>query len=107
MKRTPDTHEADSELTDYSVRLGYRLRDLRRERGLSQESVAQRAHIALYTYQKFEKGESKPGTPMNPTLHTLLSLAWVFDLDVTDLLDFDGRGAGSGAAGDGENGGDA
>lgn len=94
MKPTTDTHVDRPELADYSVRLGYRLRDLRRERGLSQESVAQLAHIALYTYQKFEKGESKPGTPMNPTLNTLLSLAWVFDLDVTELLDFDGRTAG-------------
>ena len=78
---------------DYSQRLSYRLRDLRRERGLSQESVAHRAGIALYTYQKFEKGESKPGTPMNPTYHTLLSLAWVFDLPVTELLDLDGTTA--------------
>lgn len=36
---------------DYSQRLSYRLRDLRRERGLSQEAVAHRAGIALYTYQ--------------------------------------------------------
>lgn len=78
---------------DYSQRLSYRLRDLRRERGLSQEAVAHRAGIALYTYQKFEKGESKPGTPMNPTYHTLLSLAWVFDLPVTELLDLDGTTA--------------
>ncbi|MBM6676857.1 helix-turn-helix transcriptional regulator [Olsenella uli] len=77
---------------DHATRLGYRLRDLRRERGLSQETVAHRAGLALYTYQKFEKGESKPGTPMNPTYHTLLSLAWVFDLDVSELLDLDGSG---------------
>ncbi|MDO4428500.1 MAG: helix-turn-helix transcriptional regulator [Atopobiaceae bacterium] len=82
------------DLEGYSQRLGYRLRDLRRERGLSQEAVAHRADIALYTYQKFEKGESKPGTPMNPTYHTLLSLAWVFDLPMTELLDLDGTGAG-------------
>ncbi len=75
---------------DYSMRLAYRLRDLRRRQGLSQEAVAHRAGIALYTYQKFEKGESKPGTPMNPTYHTLLSLAWVFGLSVTELLDLDG-----------------
>lgn len=73
-----------------SMRLAYRLRNLRAERGLSQESVARQAGLALYTYQKFEKGESKPGTPMNPTYHTLLSLAWVFDLDVSELLDLDG-----------------
>lgn len=85
-------HEKDNhpDFGDYSQRLSYRLRDLRRERGLSQEAVAHRAGIALYTYQKFEKGESKPGTPMNPTYHTLLSLAWVFDLPVTELLDLDG-----------------
>ena len=75
---------------DYSQRLSYRLRDLRRERGLSQEAVAHRAGIALYTYQKFEKSESKPGTPMNPTYHTLLALAWVFGLPVAELLDLDG-----------------
>lgn len=73
-----------------SKRLAYRLRNLRRERGLSQEVVARRAGIALYTYQKYEKGESKPGMPMNPTYHTLLALAWVFDLDVSELLDLDG-----------------
>ena len=75
---------------DCSQRLGYRLRDLRRERGLSQESVAHRAGPALHTPRKCERGEPKPGTPMNPTYHTLLSLAWVFDLPVTELLDLDG-----------------
>lgn len=85
-------HEKDNlpDFGDYSQRLSYRLRDLRRERGLSQEAVAHRAGIALYTYQKFEKGESKPGTPMNPTYHTLLALAWVFELPVAELLDLDG-----------------
>lgn len=85
-------HEKDNlpDFGDYSQRLSYRLRDLRRERGLSQEAVAHRAGIALYTYQKFEKGESKPGTPMNPTYHTLLALAWVFGLPVAELLDLDG-----------------
>ena len=80
----------DLDLEGYSQRLGYRLRDLRRERGLSQEDVANGAGIAIYTYQKYEKGESKPGTPMNPTYHTLLALAWVFDLPVAELLDLDG-----------------
>lgn len=77
---------------EYSLRLGYRLRNLRRERGLSQESVAHAANIALYTYQKFEKGESKPGTPMNPRLHTLLALSRVFGLEITELLDLKDKG---------------
>ena len=80
----------DPDYRDHSRRLAYRLRELRLERGLSQEGVAHRAGLALYTYQKFEKGESKPGCPMNPTYHTLLSLAWAFDMDVTELLDLDG-----------------
>ena len=40
-------------------------------KGLSQESLAHAAGISTYTYQKFEKGESRPGTPMNPRLRTL------------------------------------
>lgn len=75
---------------DYSKRLAYRLRDLRLERGLSQESIAHRANIALYTYQKYEKGESRPGHPLNPTYHTLVSLAWAYDMSIAELLDLDG-----------------
>ena len=61
---------------------------LRAQAGLSQEVVAHRAGLSTYTYQKFEKGESKPGTPMNPRLYTLLALADVFDMPVTELLNF-------------------
>lgn len=73
----------------YSAKLAQRLRVLRSERGLSQESVAHAAGISAYTYQKFEKGESKPGTPMNPRLFTLLALANVFEMDIRELLDFE------------------
>ena len=74
-----------------SLKRANRLRSLRDERGLSQESVAHEAGISTYTYQKFEKGESKPGTPMNPRLYTLLALADVFEMDVRELLTFDGN----------------
>ena len=73
----------------YSAMLAQRLRLLRAQADLSQESVAHRAGLSAYTYQKFEKGESKPGTPMNPRLYTLISLANVFEIDVADLLRFD------------------
>ena len=39
---------------ELSMRLAYRLRNLRMERGLSQESVARQAGLALYTYQKYQ-----------------------------------------------------
>ncbi len=72
---------------DFSVCLGSKLRKLRKERGLTQEAVANASGIAVYTYQKFEKGMSKPGTPMNPTLHTLHALCRVLDVKLIDLLD--------------------
>ena len=73
----------------FSANLADKLRNLREERKMSQESVAHQAGLSTYTYQKFEKGESKPGTPMNPRLFTLLALARVFDIDVRELLTFD------------------
>ena len=48
--------------------------------------LAHLAGISAYTYQKFEKGESKPGTPMNPRLFTLLALADVLQVGLEDLL---------------------
>ena len=68
-----------------------KLRALRRARGFTQEYVAYASGISTYTYQKFEKGESKPGTPLNPRLSTLLALANTFGVDVRELLTFDLR----------------
>lgn len=70
----------------FAVALGRRLHDARLATGLSQERVAHLAGIAGFTYQKFEKGESRPGTPMNPRLTTLIALCQVLDLQIEDLL---------------------
>lgn len=70
----------------YAREMGHNLLRARHARGLSQEAVAHAAGIAGFTYQKFEKGESRPGSPMNPRLSTLLSLAQVLDVAVEDLL---------------------
>ncbi len=72
-----------------SLRLGKRLRDLREERGMTQEQVAAKAGIATFTYQKFEKGESRPGSPMNPELYTLNALCKVYGIELSELLDID------------------
>nr|WP_281374765.1 helix-turn-helix transcriptional regulator [Nocardioides soli] len=58
----------------------------REAKGLSQERVAHAAGIAAYTYQKFEKGESRPGTPMNPRLTTLVALSQVLEIPLPELL---------------------
>ncbi|WP_308472287.1 helix-turn-helix transcriptional regulator, partial [Microbacterium sp. JAI119] len=39
------------------------LRTLRERSGLSREDVAYRSGLTRYTYQKYEKGESRPGSP--------------------------------------------
>lgn len=70
----------------YSRELGHNLLRAREAKGWSQERVAHAAGISSYTYQKFEKGESRPGAPMNPRLTTLLALCQVLDVSVERLL---------------------
>jgi len=66
--------------------IGVRLQRARERKGLSQERTAHLAGIAAYTYQKFEKGESRPGAPLNPRLSTLVALCQVLDLRLQDLV---------------------
>ena len=70
----------------YGRDVGVRLQRARERRGLSQERTAHLAGIAGYTYQKLEKGESRPGTPLNPRLTTLVALCEVLELSLTELL---------------------
>ncbi len=70
----------------YVRELGVRLHRLRSDRGLSQERLAVAADISAFTYRKLEKGESNPGTAANPRLKTLMALADVLDVDLTELL---------------------
>ncbi|RLK49326.1 helix-turn-helix transcriptional regulator [Microbacterium telephonicum] len=71
---------------EYAVQLGLNLQAVRVERGLSQEDVAYRARLTRFTYQKYEKGESKPGEPTNLTIRTLLALTQVLEVSLEDLL---------------------
>lgn len=72
--------------TAYARELGLSLARARAERGLSQERVAAAAGLSTYTYRKLEKGESNPGTPANPRLHTLARLAEVLGVPMAELL---------------------
>ena len=47
---------------------------------------ANAAGIAGQTYYKYEKGESKPGTPLNPRLRTLIAVAQVLDVELKALI---------------------
>lgn len=73
----------------YANELAQRLRVLRFQQGVSQEYVAQRAGISTFTYQKFEKGESNPGKPMNPRLSTIIALAHAFNIEPWELIRFE------------------
>ena len=82
-KRTQPEHSAWSE---YASQIATNLRRLRQEAGLSQEDVAYRSGLTRYTYQKYEKGESKPGTPANPTIRTLLAMSQALGVSLMDIL---------------------
>jgi transcriptional regulator with XRE-family HTH domain len=71
---------------EFGREIGLRLQRARESRGLSQERTAHLAGIAAYTYQKFEKGESRPGAPLNPRLSTLVALCQVLQLSLEDLI---------------------
>lgn len=80
-------NRTDEDWWHYARALGLRLQRARLAKGMSQEAVAHAAGISTFTYQKFEKGESKPGTPMNPRLRTLLALAETLDVRVGELVE--------------------
>jgi transcriptional regulator with XRE-family HTH domain len=71
---------------DFAVELGLNLQRLRVERGLSQEHLAYAAGLSRYTYQKFEKGESAPGTAANPSLRNVMALAQVLGVSLDALV---------------------
>lgn len=68
--------------------MGEQLQARRRARGLSQENVAHAAGMSRNHYQLLEAGLSDrtKSTAANPRLSTLISLAQVLDVSVTDLV---------------------
>lgn len=79
-------HDVDSAWGRYALELATSLRRARVAAGLSQEQTAYRAGLTRYTYQKYERGESRPGTAANPSLRTLLALAQVLEVKIEVLL---------------------
>lgn len=71
---------------EFARALGQEFQRARAAKGHSQETVAHMAGITGYTYQKLEKGESRPGSPLNPQLKTLIAVCQVLDLSPAELL---------------------
>ena len=78
--------EIDAEWSAYVKRLATMLRQARDDARLSQEEVAYGAGLTRYTYQKYEKGESRLSTPANPTLRSFLALSQVLGVPVAALI---------------------
>ncbi|WEV67261.1 helix-turn-helix transcriptional regulator [Bifidobacterium sp. ESL0769] len=62
------------------------LRRIRAERGYSQQRVASDAAISLPQYQRLESAGFRSTPSLNPKIRTLISLAEVLDVEVSDLL---------------------
>ena len=69
--------------------LGRRLAELRHQRGLTQEDVAQAAGISRNHYQLLEYGLGQRDSrkPANPRLSTLVALSTVLGTTVPELID--------------------
>ncbi|WP_375547129.1 helix-turn-helix domain-containing protein [Micromonospora chalcea] len=72
----------ESRFRDQANRLAARLRSLRIDRGLTQEQLAARAHVAVSTLRKIESGQV-----VEPGYFTVLSLASALGLGLGELQD--------------------
>lgn len=70
----------------YAKELGLNIQRQRTRRSYSQEYVAYNANLSRFSYQQLEKGESRPGTPSNPSLLNVMAVAQVLGVSVDDLL---------------------
>jgi len=67
--------------------LGDNIRELRKQKGYSQETFAQKLHVVRQTVSKWEKGYSVPDA------ETLKVIAELLDTSVSDLLGGDVKGS--------------
>lgn len=63
------------------VAIGNRIRDLRKERNISQEELANEADIPLSQIGRIERGET------NPTISTLYAISKALIISLKNLLD--------------------
>lgn len=64
------------------TRIGEKIAELRKRKGMTQDEVAEQANINLRTVQRIENGETEPRG------HTLSSICKVLDINIEDILDY-------------------
>lgn len=78
--------EDETEWREFTQELAVRLRRSRHAIGLSQEDVAHRANLSRFIYRQYEQGESRRGTPANPSLRAVIAIAQVLGVSIAELL---------------------
>lgn len=67
--------------------LAEKVRQLREEKGFTQEKLAFEANLTVPTYQRLEKGFSNNGEPLNPKTFTLLRVCKALGITLSELLE--------------------
>ncbi|WP_018547459.1 helix-turn-helix domain-containing protein [Streptomyces sp. LaPpAH-108] len=75
-----DLTDDDAWLREERVRIGRRIREVREERGLTQQQVFLRAPLSRTYYQHVENGTK------NPKLETLLRIARAIGVPLSELV---------------------
>jgi transcriptional regulator with XRE-family HTH domain len=70
---------------EFFIRLGRRIKELRREKGLRQEDMEEFG----IAYKYFQRIESPGSKPANITMKTLLKIANALEVEPIELFDFD------------------
>jgi transcriptional regulator with XRE-family HTH domain len=68
-------------------RLGKRIQELRKKRGLRKEDMEEFG----ISYKYYQRIESPGSYPVNITLKTLLKIAHALEVEVSDLFDFEDK----------------
>lgn len=74
--------ETDELQKEFLLKLGQRIKEIRKEKGLSQSEVANRCDKERQSYQRVETGN------INPTIWYLQHLAKALEVDLKELVDF-------------------
>lgn len=71
---------------EYMRTVGINIQRERIKHDMSQERLAYSAGLSRFMYQQLEKGESRPHTPANPSLKSIMAIAQVLDMPLDSLL---------------------
>lgn len=81
-----NSRPAQPQWPSYGLVLGTKLVRLRKMRGLTQEQVADRAHLTRNTISLLERNENNHGGPADPVLSTIYRLAAALEVPPAVLL---------------------